>query len=52
VYRGDKIAEGKKQYALSFVLQDPEKTLTDNDVERVMGKLLSTFQNEFGAVLR
>ena len=52
VYRGDKIAEGKKQYALSFVLQDLEKTLTDNDVERIMSKLLSTFQNEFGASLR
>ena len=52
VYRGDKIAEGKKQYALSFVLQDLDKTLTDNDVERVMNKLLSTFQNEFGATLR
>ena len=52
VYRGDKIAEGKKQYALSFVLQDLDKTLTDNDVERVMSKLLSTFQNEFGATLR
>ena len=52
VYRGDKIAEGKKQYALSFVLQDLDKTLTDNDVEKVMSKLLSTFQNEFGAVLR
>jgi len=52
VYRGEKIAEGKKQYALSFVLQDLEKTLTDGDVERVMSKLLSTFQNEFGAVLR
>ena len=52
VYRGDKIAEGKKQYALSFVLQDLDKTLTDNDVEKVMNKLLSTFQNEFGATLR
>ena len=52
VYRGDKIAEGKKQYAMSFVLQDLEKTLTDNDVEKVMNKLLSTFQNEFGATLR
>ena len=52
VYRGDKIAEGKKQYALSFVLQDLEKTLTDNDVEKVMSKLLATFQNEFGATLR
>ena len=52
VYRGDKIPAGKKQYAMSFVLQDLEKTLTDADVERVMDKLLATFQNEFGAVLR
>lgn len=52
VYRGDKIPAGKKQYALSFVLQDLEKTLTDADVERVMNKLLSTFTNEFGAALR
>jgi len=52
VYRGDKIPQGKKQYALSFTLQDPEKTLTDMDVEKVMSKLLSTFQNEWGANLR
>lgn len=52
VYRGDKIPQGKKQYALSFVLQDPEKTLTDAEVEKVMNKLLSTFQNQFGAALR
>lgn len=52
VYRGDKIPEGKKQYALGFVLQDLEKTLTDEDVERIMKKLLSTFQNEYGATLR
>ena len=52
VYRGDKIPAGKKQYALSFVIQDLDKTLTDQDVERVMEKLLSTYQNQFGAVLR
>ena len=52
VYRGDKIPAGKKQYAMGFVLQDLEKTLTDADVERVMDRLLSTFTNEFGAVLR
>ncbi len=52
VYRGDKIPEGKKQYALSFVIQDNEKTLTDQDTERVMDRLLTTFQNEFGAQLR
>ncbi len=52
VYRGDKIPAGKKQYALSFVLQDPEKTLTDQDVEKVMNTILSSFQNNFGAQLR
>ena len=52
VYRGDKIPAGKKQYALGFVLQDQEKTLTDADVERIMDKLLSTFVNEYGAALR
>lgn len=52
VYRGEKLGAGKKQYALGFVFQDPEKTLTDEFVEKLMGKLLSTFQNQFGAVLR
>ena len=52
VYRGDKIPEGKKQYAINFVLQDPEKTLTDQEVEKALSRLLATFQNQFGAVLR
>ena len=52
VYRGDKIPAGKKQYALSFVFQDLEKTLTDAEIEKVMAKLLNTFINEYGAVLR
>ncbi len=52
VYRGDKIPQGKKQYALNFVLQDPEKTLTDNEVEKAVERLLATYQNSFGAVLR
>ena len=52
VYRGDKIPAGKKQYALSFVIQDPERTLTDQDTERLMERLLSTFQKDFGAQLR
>ena len=52
VYRGDRIPAGKKQYALSFVIQDPERTLTDQDTERVMDRLLSTFVKDFGAQLR
>ena len=52
VYRGDKIPAGKKQYALSFVFQDPAKTLTDAEIEKMTAKLLATFQNEYGAILR
>ena len=52
VYRGDKIPAGKKQYALSFVFQDLEKTLTDQDVENTMNRLMDTFSREFSAVLR
>ena len=52
VYRGDKIPAGKKQYALNFVLQDPERTLTDNDVERTMQSVLDALTNQFGATLR
>jgi phenylalanyl-tRNA synthetase, beta subunit, non-spirochete bacterial len=52
VYVGDKIGEGKKQYAISFILQDPDKTLTDKAVEVIMNKLLKTFREKFGAELR
>ena len=52
VYRGDKIPQGKKQYAMSFVIQDAERTLTDQDTERVMEKILTAFQKEYGAQLR
>lgn len=52
VYRGSKIPVGKKQYAISFTLQDSEKTLTDKYVEDVMNKLLTRFMNDFGATLR
>ena len=52
VYRGDKIPEGKKQYAMSFVIQDSEKTLTDQDTERVMDRILDCFRKDFGAQLR
>ncbi len=52
VYKGDKIPQGKKQYALSFVLQDAEKTLNDKAVEAVMAKLLKAFQDKHGATLR
>lgn len=52
VYRGEKIPAGKKQYALNFVLQDLEHTLTDVEVEKTMQRVLDTLTAEFGAALR
>jgi phenylalanyl-tRNA synthetase beta chain len=52
VYEGDKIESGKKSYAISFILQDEQKTLTDHDIETVMNKLIKQFEKELGAVLR
>ena len=52
VYRGEKIPSGKKQYALNFVLQDPERTLTDIEVEKTMERVLEALKADFGAVLR
>ena len=52
VYEGDKIQEGKKSYSVSFMLQDPEQTLTDEVIDKAMNKLMATFEKEFGAIIR
>ncbi len=52
IYEGDKIPEGKKSYALSFILQDENKTLTDKIIDKTMKRLLQAFEKEAGAQLR
>ncbi len=52
VYKGDKIEQGKKSYAVSFTFLDPEKTLTDQDIDKVMTKLMKKLESELGAVVR
>ena len=52
VYKGKNLPEGKKSYALSFTIQDEEKTLTDKQIDKIMSKLQQKFENDFGAVLR
>ncbi len=52
VYEGEKIAEGKKSYALSFLLQDKFKTLNDKQIDKTMQKIFKTFETKFGAKLR
>ena len=52
VYQGDKLEAGKKAYALSFILQDQENTLTDKEIEKTMSNLIHAFQNQVGAIIR
>ncbi len=52
VYVGKGIAEGCKSYAVSFILQDPDKTLNDKQIEAVMAKLQKNFESQLGAKLR
>lgn len=52
VYEGDKVEQGKKSYALNFVLQHPDKTLTDEEINKVMSKLVAAYEREAGAKLR
>jgi phenylalanyl-tRNA synthetase beta chain len=52
VYEGGKLPEGKKSYALSFIMADDTKTLTDKYVDKVMEKLIKSFTDKAGAALR
>ena len=52
VYQGEKLPEGKKSYAVSFVLQDKNKTLEDRQIDKIMQKLQQSFEKNLEAVLR
>jgi phenylalanyl-tRNA synthetase beta chain len=52
VYTGDKLPAGKKSYALSFILRDDEKTLTDKIIDKTMNRIVGMYEREFGATLR
>ena len=49
---GKNLPAGKKSYAVSFTLQDELKTLTDKQIDKIMNKLQSNFENKLGAELR
>lgn len=52
VYQGENIEKGKKSYAVSFILQDKEKTLTDFQIDKIMEGLAQSFEKKLGAVIR
>ncbi|MEI6822344.1 MAG: phenylalanine--tRNA ligase subunit beta [Bacteroidota bacterium] len=52
IYEGDKLEAGKKSYAVSFILQDTEKTLNDKQIDGIMNRLIKTYNEKLGATLR
>ena len=52
VYEGEQLPVGKKSYAVSFILQDNSKTLTDDQIDKIMNKLQKNFEKDLGAILR
>jgi len=52
VYEGDKIANDKKSYAVSFILQDEQRTLTDKEIDKFMNRLIEVYERELKAVVR
>lgn len=52
VYEGKNIEKGKKSYAVSFILQDDNKTLKDKQIDKIMNKFMQTFEKNLGAVIR
>ena len=52
VYEGDKLPAGKKSYAVSFLLQDTDKTLNDKQIDNVMSRMIADMTKQFDAQLR
>ncbi|PIB34379.1 phenylalanine--tRNA ligase subunit beta [Reichenbachiella sp. 5M10] len=52
VYEGENIGEGKKSYALSFILQDEKKTLNDKVIDKTMNALMASFEKNLNAIIR
>ena len=52
VYEGKNLPEGKKSYAVNFILQDENATLKDKQIEAIMQKLINSLKEKLGAELR
>ena len=52
VFEGENIGKEKKSYAVSFILQDLNATLTDNQIDTIINRLASAFEKKLGAQIR
>uniref|UniRef100_UPI0028E7C781 phenylalanine--tRNA ligase subunit beta n=1 Tax=Hoylesella nanceiensis TaxID=425941 RepID=UPI0028E7C781 len=51
VYEGKNLPEGKKSYAVNFILQDEQKTLNDKQIDLIMNKLIDNLTKRLNAEL-
>jgi len=52
IYEGQELGDGKKSYSVSFFLQNPEKTLEDKQIDKIMNKFMKVFEEDLGAIIR
>lgn len=52
VYEHESLGSNKKSYAVSFILRDEYKTLTDKTVDKVITNLINAFEKELDARIR
>ena len=52
VYEGKNLPDGKKSYAVNFILQDEEKTMNDKQIDAIMQKIIASMKKQLGAELR
>ena len=52
VYQDASLGENKKSYAVSFILQDEEKTLTDKQIDKIMSKMIKSYEKQLDAKIR
>jgi len=52
VFESDKLGVDKKSMAISFTFMDEEKTLTDKEIDGMVGKIVASYEKELGAEVR
>ncbi len=52
VFENEKLGAGKKSMAISFTFLDEEKTMTDKDIDAMMGRIIASYEKELNAEIR
>ena len=52
VFENEKLGAGKKSMAISFTFLDEEKTMTDKDIDAMMGKIIASYEKDLNAEIR